>query len=46
MTSYFDAAQPAPDSVLTGIADYVLDYRIDNALAYETAQYCLLDTLG
>jgi len=46
MTSYFDAARPAPDSVLTGIADYVLDYRIDSALAYETAQYCLLDTLG
>jgi 2-methylcitrate dehydratase len=31
--------------VLTRIADYVLDYRIDSALAYETAQYCLLDTL-
>ena len=46
MTSYFDGARPAPDSVLTGIADYVLDYRVDSALAYETAQFCLLDTLG
>lgn len=34
------------DSVMTDIADYVLDYRIDSDLAYETARHCLVDTLG
>ncbi len=39
---------PAPtwDPVLVDIADYVLDYPIDSALAYETARHCLIDTLG
>jgi 2-methylcitrate dehydratase len=46
MESHFDAARPAPDRVLTDIADYVLDYRVDGALAYETARLCLIDTLG
>jgi 2-methylcitrate dehydratase len=46
MASHFDAARPKPDSVLTDIADYVLDYRIESALAYETARNCLIDTLG
>jgi 2-methylcitrate dehydratase len=32
--------------VLTAIADYALDYRIDSDLAYETAAYCLMDTLA
>ena len=34
------------DKVMTDIADYVLDYRIESDLAYETARHCLLDTLG
>ncbi len=38
--------RPPADTVLTDIADYVLGYRIDSALAYETARYCLIDTLG
>jgi 2-methylcitrate dehydratase len=38
--------RPAPDSVLTDIADYVLDYRIDSSTAFATAHQCLLDTLG
>src|SRR6266576_5625427 len=46
MTSYFEGARPKPDSVLVDIADYVLDGRIDSALAYETARHCLIDTLG
>jgi 2-methylcitrate dehydratase len=46
MQSHFDAVRPALDCVLTDIADYVLDYRITSALAYETARYCLIDTLG
>jgi len=40
------AARPAPDRVLTDIADYVLDAGITSELAYETARYCLIDTLG
>jgi 2-methylcitrate dehydratase len=38
--------RPAPDKVLTVIADYALDYKIESDLAYATAQYCLMDTLG
>lgn len=38
--------QPQWDTVMVDIADYVLDYRIDSGLAYETARHCLLDTLG
>jgi len=40
------ADRPAPDAVLTAIADYALDYKIDSELAYETAYYCLMDTLA
>ncbi|HKD77378.1 MAG TPA: 2-methylcitrate dehydratase, partial [Ktedonobacterales bacterium] len=46
MASHFDAARPQPDSVLVDIADYVLSYKIDSPLAYETARNCLMDTLG
>jgi 2-methylcitrate dehydratase len=35
-----------PDQVLVDIADYVLSYKIDSALAYDTARNCLIDTLG
>src|ERR1700719_434695 len=38
--------RPKPDKVLTDIADYVTQYRIESAEAYETAHLCLLDTLG
>src|SRR5512138_681072 len=40
------AERPAPDKVLTDIADYALSYRIDSKAAYETAYYCLMDTLA
>src|ERR1700687_1239027 len=40
------AERPAPDTVLTAIADYALSYPITNPLAYETAGYCLMDTLA
>jgi 2-methylcitrate dehydratase len=35
-----------PDKVLTDIADYALGYEIKSDLAFETARYCLIDTLG
>jgi 2-methylcitrate dehydratase len=40
------AERPAPDQILTAIADYALSYDIKSALAYETATYCLMDTLA
>ncbi|HET9107306.1 MAG TPA: bifunctional 2-methylcitrate dehydratase/aconitate hydratase [Steroidobacteraceae bacterium] len=46
MSSSHGTARPSPDRVLTDIADYVLGAEIPSELAYETAQYCLLDTLG
>lgn len=46
MASFNNNERPAPDGVLVDIADYVLSYRVDSALAYETARNCLIDTLG
>ena len=40
------AERPDPDQVLVDIADYVCDYDVDSELAYETARYCLMDTLA
>jgi 2-methylcitrate dehydratase len=40
------AERPAPDSILTAIADYALNFEINSALAYETAAYCLMDTIA
>ena len=46
MSAPISNVRPEPDAVLTDIAHYVADYRIDSAEAYQTAHYCLLDTLG
>lgn len=46
MSSYISNERPQPDKVLADIADYVLNYEIKNDLAWSTAHYCLLDTLG
>lgn len=46
MSSFSSNERPQPDQVLTDIADYVLNYEIGNELAWKTAHYCLLDTLG
>lgn len=46
MSSYISNERPQPDQVLTDIVDYVLNYEISNELAWKTAHYCLLDTLG
>lgn len=40
------AQRPAPDQPMVDIADYVIDYRIDSAEAYDTARYMLLDSLA
>ncbi len=38
--------RPAPDQVLTDIADYALGYTVTSDLAWATARSCLMDTLG
>ena len=40
------AERPAPDALLTEIADYVLLDRAESAEARRIARYCLMDTLG
>jgi 2-methylcitrate dehydratase len=40
------AVRPDPDAPLVAIAEYAKSYRIDSAQAYETARYCLMDTLA
>jgi len=40
------AKRPDPDQILVDIADYVCDREIDSKLAFETAHYCLMDTLA
>jgi 2-methylcitrate dehydratase len=47
--SHFDiksARRPDPDKVLLDIATYASEYEIKSDLAYETAFYCLMDTLA
>jgi 2-methylcitrate dehydratase len=46
VSSHISNERPAPDKVLTDIADYALSYEIKSELAYSTACYCLIDTLG
>ena len=38
--------RPDYDQVFVDIADYVMSYDIKSDNAYETARYCLMDTLG
>ena len=40
------AERPAPDRLLTDIADYVLANRAESVEARRIARYCLMDTLG
>jgi len=46
VSQHISNERPAPDKVLTDIADYALGYKIESDLAYTTAQHCLVDTLG
>jgi 2-methylcitrate dehydratase len=40
------AQRPDPDAALTAIASYARNYTIASDVAYETARYCLMDTLA
>ncbi len=46
MGSPISNIRPNPDKVLVDIADYVCDYKIKSDEAFDTARYCLMDTLG
>ena len=46
MSAHISNVRPKPDQVLVDIVDYVTKYKITSKEAYETARYCLIDTLG
>jgi 2-methylcitrate dehydratase len=46
VSAHISNVRPKPDKVLVDIADYVLKYKVSSAEAYQTARYCLMDTLG
>jgi 2-methylcitrate dehydratase len=46
MSAPISNVRPAPDKVLTDIADYVTGYQVKSPEAYDTARHCLMDTLG
>src|SRR5438874_3087388 len=46
MPAFLPNVRPKPDKVLTLIADYATKFDIASKPAYETARYCLMDTLG
>ncbi len=46
MSTHVSNVRPRPDKVLTQIADYVTRYKVTSKEAYDTARYCLMDTLG
>jgi len=46
VSAHISNVRPKPDKVLTLIADYVTKYSVESEAAYDTARYCLMDTLG
>ncbi len=46
MSAHISNVRPRPDKVLKLIADYATRYTVKSAQAYDTARYCLMDTLG
>ena len=46
MSAHISNVRPDPDKVLVDIVDYVEKYKIGSKEAYDTARYCLMDTLG
>src|SRR6266446_4595971 len=46
MPAFLSNVRPKPDKLLTLIADYATKFDIKSRQAYETARYCLIDTLG
>lgn len=46
MSNDAQSSRPPPDQVLIDIADYALSHTLNSAAAYETAYYCLMDSLA
>ncbi|HST01466.1 MAG TPA: bifunctional 2-methylcitrate dehydratase/aconitate hydratase, partial [Usitatibacter sp.] len=46
MSAHISNVRPDPDQVLVDIADYIQKYKVASKEAYDTARYCLMDTLG
>ena len=46
MSAHISNVRPRPDKVLTLIADYATKFDVKSNEAYDTARYCLMDTLG
>jgi 2-methylcitrate dehydratase len=46
VSAHISNVRPRPDKVLKLIADYATKYTVKSAEAYDTARYCLMDTLG
>ncbi|HEY1212162.1 MAG TPA: bifunctional 2-methylcitrate dehydratase/aconitate hydratase [Bryobacteraceae bacterium] len=46
MSAGFFSTQQEYDQVIVDIVDYVYNYVIESDLAYSTARWCLMDTLG
>src|SRR5947209_14418712 len=46
MSAFLSNVRPKPDKLLTLIADYATQFDIKSRQAYETARYCLMDSLG
>ena len=46
MSAHISNVRPPFDQPIIDIVDYVLSYQITSDLAYDTARYCLMDTLG
>src|SRR5690625_2993815 len=40
------AERPAPDQELVDIAQYAVEHQIESSVAYDTARYCLMDSLA
>jgi 2-methylcitrate dehydratase len=38
--------RPPPDGALVAIAEYARNFKVKSATAYDTARYCLMDTLA
>jgi 2-methylcitrate dehydratase len=46
VSAHISNVRPDADKVLVDIADYVHKYKVTSKEAYETARFCLMDTLG
>ena len=44
--SHISNVRPETDAVIAKIADYADQYKINSPEAYDTARYCLMDSLG